>query len=94
MNTPQRRRTSQRRPNRPADKPIDIWRPVPPLPDPKPIVATADPVALLRSLGDPPLGGKSVVAGHYVASVIERAAMMATALAASADLLGSADEEA
>ena len=94
MNTPQRRRTSQRRPGRPADsKPIDIWRPVPPLPDPEPIVAAAEPVALLRSLGDPPLGSKSVVAGHYVASVIERAAMMASALAASADLLGKDDAE-
>jgi len=94
VNTPQRRRTNQRRPGRPADKPIDIWRPVPPLPDPQPITATSDPVALLRSLGDPPLGGKSVVAGHYLASVIERAAMMATALAASADLLGAQDDDA
>lgn len=68
-------------------KPTDLWRPVPQLPDVEPIVASQDPGALLRSLGDPPLMNKSTVAGHYMATVIERAAGLASALAASADLL-------
>jgi len=42
---------------------------------------------LVRSLGDPPLPGSATVAGHYVAAVVEKAAQVALALAASADLL-------
>ena len=68
-------------------KPTDLWRPVPQLPDVEPIVVSHDPGALLRSLGDPPLMSKSTVAGHYMATVVERAAGLASALAASADLL-------
>jgi hypothetical protein len=69
-------------------KPIDVWRPVPQLPDPETIVPASDPTALLRSLGDPPLPGQGAVAQHYLAAVVERAAGMATALAAAAGLLG------
>ena len=47
-----------------------------------------DPAAVLRSLGDPPLPGQGAVAGHYLAAVVERAAGMATALAAAAGVLG------
>jgi hypothetical protein len=68
-------------------KPEDMWRPVPELPEPEPITPIDDPTALLRSLGDPPLSGNALVAGHYLATVVERAAVLATALAASADLL-------
>jgi hypothetical protein len=93
MNQPARKRPQQQqqrraKPSKPA-KPVDMWRPVAPLPDPAPIVPTRDPTAMLRSLGDPPLSGKAVVAGHYVSTVIERAAMLASALAASADLLAT-----
>ena len=88
MNAPQRKRTNQRRPARPKEhKPVNIWRAVPALPEPAPIVAADEPAALVRSLGDPPMSAKSVVSGHYVAAVIERAAALATALATSADLL-------
>ncbi len=52
-----------------------------------------DPTLLLRSLGDPPLMGKSTIAGHYIATVIERAAGLASALAASADLLATPDPD-
>jgi hypothetical protein len=69
-------------------KPIDVWRPVPQLPDPEAIVPASDPTALLRSLGDPPLPGQGAVAQHYLAAGVERAAGMATALAAAAGLLG------
>ncbi len=95
MNAPRRKRPAPTRASgRPVDgrgpdnRPIDIWRPVAPLPDPAPIVPATDPTALLRSLGDPPLHSISVVAGHYLAAVLARAAGLATGLAASADLLG------
>ena len=85
-----RRRRSQQA------KQLDLWRPVPPLADPEPIVPADDPTALLRSLGPPPLQGQGAVGEHYVAAVVERAAGLATALAATADLLGEApsDEDA
>ena len=70
-------------------KPLDVWRPVPQLPDPEPIVPATEPVAMLRSLGDPPLPGQGAVAQHYLAAVVERAAGLATALAAAAGVLGS-----
>lgn len=71
----------------------DLWRPVPPLADPAPIASVEDPTALIRSLGDPPLQGQAAVAEHYLAAVVERAASMATALAASAGLLASPDQD-
>ena len=89
MNQP--RRNNQQQHRRPAPKalpkPTDLWRPVPQLPEVELIVAAQDPAVLLRSLGDPPLMNKSTVAGHYIATVIERSAALASALAMSADLL-------
>ena len=80
----------RKRPNRRRGgkaKPVDIWRPVPPLPDPEPIVPAPDPTALLRSIGVPPLRARSDMAEAYLLAVAERAAGLATALAAAADLL-------
>ncbi len=98
MNAPRRNQSQQRRPvrhNPPANLPrsVDLWRPVAQLADAEPIVVTNDPTLLVRSLGDPPLMGKSTVAGHYIATVVERAAGLATALAASADLLATPDTD-
>jgi len=70
-----------------AERPTDMWRPVPRPPDPKPITPAHDPTALIRSLGHPPLPGQGTSAELYIATVVERAAGLATALAASADLL-------
>ncbi len=70
----------------------DLWRPPPPLPEVRPIRPSSDPSMLVRSLGDPPLGAKSVLAGHYLAALLERAAGTAVALAVSADLLASDDD--
>jgi hypothetical protein len=70
----------------------DLWDAVPELPAPAPIHPPADPATLVRSLGDPPLGRHSVPGGNAVAAVVERASMLAAALAASADLLAP-DEE-
>ncbi|MDQ3575095.1 MAG: hypothetical protein M3404_09290, partial [Actinomycetota bacterium] len=74
-------------------KPVDLWRAVPALPGPKPIKPSSDPTALLRSLGDVPLQGQGAVADHYLAAVVERAAGLATALAATADLLAEPDRD-
>ena len=68
-------------------KPADIWRPVPRLDEPEPITPSRDPTALLRSLGDVPLQGQGAAAEHHLAAVVERAAGLATALAAAAGLL-------
>jgi hypothetical protein len=80
-------RNRNRRPQ--GQKPVELWAAVPDLDEPDPIAPAADPTALLRSLGDPPLQGRSVVAGHYLAAVTERAASLATALAAAAGLLAT-----
>ena len=86
---PRRKRPPRKRNRGNRHRQNDLWRPVPALGDIEPIVPAADPTALLRSLGDPPLHGQGMTAEHYLAAVIERAAALATALAASADLLGS-----
>ena len=83
----QRRKVNVRRSAPTAPKGLDIWKPVPQPPAVVKITATRHPDTLLGSLGDPPLGMKSVIAGHYLATVIERSAILASALAASADLL-------
>ena len=90
-----RRRTSAGGRAGPQDRPLrpeDLWRPRSELPPPEPIRPADDPTALLRSLGDPPLPGNRQATGHYLATVAERAAVLATALAASADLLEDPDE--
>ena len=74
-------------------KPVDLWRPVPPVPDPEPIQPATDPSALLRSIGAPPLRGRSDMAEAYLLAVVERAAGLATALAAAAGLLAEPDSE-
>lgn len=71
--------------------PVDFWRAVPDRGCPAPIAPAADPTALLRSLGKPPLPGQAG-ADRHVATVIERASVLATALAAATDLL-VADED-
>ncbi len=73
-------------------KPVDLWRPVPQLGDPEPIRPVGDPGSLLRSLGDVPLQGQGQVAEHHLAAVVERAAGLATALAAAAGLLAAPEE--
>ena len=86
-------RSQQRRPQAArVAAPIDIWRSVEPLPDPEHIEPTSDPAAMIRSLGDPPLARHSDAAAHHLAAVVERAGVLATALAASAGLLAVTDQ--
>jgi len=83
----QQKKRSGRRRGGQKPKPVDMWRPVPQLADPQPIRPAPDPTALVRSLGDPPLPGQGAVAQHYLSAVLEESRKLATALAASADLL-------
>jgi hypothetical protein len=95
---PSRKKPAQRRRRSGAKKggaagAGDLWRAVPAVPPPAPIVPASRPSALVRSLGDPPLQGQGAVAEHYLAAVVERAAGLAAALAAAGGLLGSATED-
>lgn len=84
----QQRRQPHRARSNPAKRPgaVDIWSVPGPLPEMVPIRLSAEPGALLRSLGEPPMRDANTAADAFVA-VIERAAAIAAALALSADLL-------
>ena len=73
--------------------PNEFWRAMPELDPPEPIRPAAEPTALLRSLGTPPLTGHAAVADHYLAAVIERASGLATALAAASGLLATTPDD-
>lgn len=70
-----------------AAPPAEFWRAAPDPPEPEVIEPSDHPTALIDSMNVPPLPGQSSVAGPYFAKVVERAAMVATAVAASAGLL-------
>ena len=91
MSPAQRKPPQGRRRRARKAKPVDLWRAVPALAEPEPIKPSSDPAALLRSLGDVPLQGQGAAADHYLVAVVERAAGLATALAATADLLAEPD---
>ena len=92
MNAPRRNQGRGRRPQQKNRKP-DMWRPVALPGPPDPIKPASDPAALIESLGSPPLRGHSATAEHYLRAVVERAALVATALAASADLLAESEAD-
>jgi hypothetical protein len=52
----------------------------------------ADPTALLRSLGEPPLGSNPAAAQHHLAVVYDEAVRAAIALAAANGLLELPDD--
>ena len=91
-----RKPQGRRRPNNATinkNRPFDMWRPVPPPPDAETITLVSDPTAIVRSLGAPPLQGQGANAGYDIARVVNWAAGLATALAATADLLATEDPE-
>ncbi|MBV8161851.1 MAG: hypothetical protein JO265_13085 [Acidimicrobiia bacterium] len=87
-----RRRRGRRRSH--GSRPGELWRKPPPIDDAAPIIPARDPAAVLRSLGTPPLQGHGALVDYYLATVVERAAGVAAALAATANLLGGVEEEA
>lgn len=86
-------RRKQRRRSASRGRSVDLWRPVPQLPDPQPIVPAADPGMLLRSLGTPPLQGQGSQAEHAFELVVRRSSALASALAAAADLLAQPGDD-
>jgi hypothetical protein len=94
MNNPQPRPKNQRSRRRRTNKPAgDLWRNGAEPAVPEPIVPTPEPAALLNSLGPPPLQDRSNITAQYLAAVIDRAAMLASALASSAGLLAETSDE-
>ncbi|MCC5954071.1 MAG: hypothetical protein JJU45_18395 [Acidimicrobiia bacterium] len=73
-------------------QPAEFWRAAPLTDEVAPVPAVADPTALLRSLGTPPLTGQGAVADHYLAAVVARAASLSSALAAATGLLDSGED--
>ena len=88
---PRRGNGQARRPQAKRPAPIDVWSKPGALPEFVPIAVPHEAGALLRSLGDPPMLHASQ-ATRYLTTVIQRAAVIAAALALSADLLAEVDD--
>ena len=88
-NNKQKERRTERQPAEPT--PAEFWRIPPKAALPSPIKPAADPTALLRSLGRPPLDHTG--ADRYLGTVAQRAAGLATALAVAADILAETDAD-
>ncbi len=58
---------------------------------PGPIRPSDDPTAMIRSLGSPPFPGGETIAEHYFTAVYQKAATLATALAAASGLLDATE---
>ena len=66
----------------------DFWgRPSDGPPSDRKVRPTIDPGAVVRSLGDPPLGPNPATAAHHLTAIYEEAVKAATALAAANGLL-------
>src|SRR5687768_17303621 len=66
----------------------DFWgKPTEGPPSDRRVSPTIDPGALVRSLGDPPLGPNPATAAHHLTAIYEEAVRAATALAAANGLL-------
>jgi hypothetical protein len=71
-----------------ANKTKNFWGEQGSLPDvERPIRIAADPSAVVRSLGRPPLQGHETIAAHYFEAVYDRSVVLAGALAAAGDLI-------
>jgi hypothetical protein len=86
-------RRKQRRRSGNRGRSVDLWRPVPQLPDPEPIAPATDPGMVLRSLGTPPLQGQGAQAEHAFELVVRRSSALASALAAAAGLLAQPGDD-
>ena len=72
-----------------GDRGPDFWgRPAEGPPSDRKVRPTVDPGAVVRSLGDPPLGPNPATAAHHLTAIYEEAVKAATALAAANGLLG------
>jgi hypothetical protein len=89
QSTPSGRRRQRNR----RRKSVEFWQDLPEDDTPITVVTAVDPTAAIRSLGTPPLPGQIAVADHFLAAVVQRAAGLATALAAVTNILESPPEE-
>ncbi len=55
------------------------------------VTITTNPIAVVKSLGRPPLSGQQNASEHYFTAVYERAVNLGAALAAAGDLIGAED---
>lgn len=76
--SPRRRSKKRSGRNRAGQQPVEFWRAVPELDPPAPIRPAADPTAVLRSLGPPPLTGQGENASRHLVLAVTRAAQVAT----------------
>ncbi len=77
----------KRRRNKRKDHKV-FWGDPETLPEARPDVRiTADPAAVPRSLGPPPLAGHDAIAEHYFAAIYDRAVTTAGALAAAGGII-------
>ena len=92
-NTNQASKDKKRTQPRPQAEPTpaEFWKVAPKAAAPTRITPATDPTALVRSLGRPPLDHPG--ADRYLASVAQRAAGLATALAVAADILATPEED-
>lgn len=87
-NQSNRRSNRRRKTRKPTTNPAEFWGSAEALPSEKLNVRiAADPSAVVRSLGRPPLSGHHNIAEHYFAAVYERAVGLAGALAVAGDLI-------
>lgn len=86
------RGTQRRKQQGRGNRPVELWRVPPELPELEPIEIPNDPSAMIRSLGDPPMNA-AVQAGGYFAMVVDRVSGIARALAMSVDMLPKPDAD-
>jgi hypothetical protein len=91
--SPRRRSKKRSGRNRQSQQPIEFWKAVPDLGPIEPVVPARDPSAVVRSLGSPPLTGQGATADRHLVLVIDKAAKLATALAAAEGLLDTSTED-
>ncbi len=84
------RRGSRKRSSQRTELGVAFWGAEPER-EPGPIQVSADPSAMIRSLGPPPLKGHEVAAEYTFRLIFDKAAGLAATLAAAAELDG-ADE--
>lgn len=87
MSPPKQRHGGQhKRRQAPRAETVDFWHADQPLPELEPITPTPDPTALMQSLGELPINDDPNTR-YVMATVIDRSAKVAEALALTAGLL-------
>jgi hypothetical protein len=92
MTAPRRRKQPARPARRRAVPSRDFWGSAPAEDEAVALIRPSDdPTAMIHSLGPPPFPGGETIAAHYFSAVYQKAATLATALAAASGLLDTTD---